>query len=200
MRALLAATAALLVAATLAGCGVTPPSPTPDTNDDAQLLQLKQSAGIADCPAGQTSDGGLPDKTLQCLGGGRAVDLSTLKGPVLINFWASTCGPCRDEMPALEQFHQKYGDRLPVLGVDTQDTIAKIALQTAQIRGVTYPLLADPSGALQGTPLTYHFLPTTYLLKPDGTITHVSTGGMKDEAAVEQKVEAALGKPLGSLT
>lgn len=197
MRRLLAV---LPLLGALAACGVTPPSPTPPDNDDAQLLQLKQTAGIADCPPAQTDRGGLPDTTLQCLGGGRAVDLATLKGPVLINFWASTCGPCRDEMPALEQFHRKYGDRLPVLGVDTQDTIAKIALQTAQIRGVTYPLLADPTGALQGTPLSYHFLPTTYLLKADGTVTHVSTGGMKTESAVEQKVEAALGEPLGSLT
>lgn len=199
MRALLAAPAALLVAATLAACGVTPPSATPDQNDTQQLVQLKAAAGIADCPAAQTTDGGLPAKTLPCLGGGRSVDLSTLQGPVLINFWAAQCPPCRDEMPALEQFHQKYGDRLPIVGIDSQDTIPKIALQTAQIRGVTYPLLTDPTGALQGSSLSIHALPTTYLLTPDGKVAFVSTGGMKNEADVEQKVEAALGRSLGSL-
>ena len=47
------------------------------------------------CPAASTSDGGLPARSLPCLGGGRRVDLSTLKGPLVINFWNAACAPCR---------------------------------------------------------------------------------------------------------
>jgi thiol-disulfide isomerase/thioredoxin len=195
MRRALGALAAAVFLTLLAACSAGPGRSdinvgTPD------LAQIKASGHIEGCPAGQTTDGGLPDQTLPCLGGGSSVDLSTLKGPVVLNLWASTCGPCREEMPALEQFHQKWGAQYPIIGIDSQDTIPKIALQTAIAYQATYPLVADPGGDLQGTSLTVHGYPTTYLLTADGKVKFVASGGMKDEAEVEQKVAAALGHPL----
>ena len=66
-------------------------------------------------------DGGLPDLTLPCLGGGPDVDLSSLRGPMVINLWQAFCEPCREEMPALEAFHQQYADQVAVVGIDFND-------------------------------------------------------------------------------
>lgn len=179
----------------LAACGVTAPQAS---DAGGALAKIKADGHIANCVSGQTAHGGLPAYTLPCLGGGTPVELGTLKGPLLVNLWASTCGPCREEMPALQQFYVKYGATIPVLGIDSMDTIPRIALQTAVKRGVTFPLAADPGGALQGTSLSIHGLPTTFLLTAAGKVTFVSAGGMKNEAEVVQKVSAALGTPLGA--
>jgi len=182
--------------ALLSACGVTPPT---GSNDDAALAKIKADGHVAACVSGQTQHGGLPAKTLPCLGGGTPVDLSTLKGPLLLNLWSPTCGPCREEMPALEQFYVKHGSQIPMLGIDTLYPIPRIALQTAINRGVTFPLADDPNGSLQDTPaLSIHGLPTTFLLTADGKVRFVSAGGMKSEAEVEQKVRAALGVSAGA--
>lgn len=194
-RCILAGAVALMGAALLAGCGVTPPT---STDDGTALAKIKADGHVASCVSGQTRDGGLPAYTLPCLGGGTPVSLSTLKGPLLINLWSPTCGPCREEMPALEQFYDKHHSSIAMLGIDTLYPIPRIALQTAIKRGVTFPLADDPNGALQGTALSIHGLPTTFLLTADGKVKFVSAGGMKSEAEVEQKVRAALGVSAGA--
>lgn len=192
-RRILAVGVAVLAAALLGACGVTPPQ----ASDDAPALaKIKADAHIAACVTGQTTNGGLPAYALPCLGAGTPVALATLKGPLLVNLWSPTCGPCREEMPALEKFYQQYGAQVPVLGIDYLYPVPRIALQTAIKRGITFPLADDPSGALQGSALRVHGLPTTFLLTADGTVKFVSAGGMKSEAVVVAKVSAALGGPL----
>jgi thiol-disulfide isomerase/thioredoxin len=187
--------AALALAGALTACDVGPGKS--DVNvDTPDLEQLKAGGHIEGCPSAETTDGGLPDQTLPCLGGGMPVDLATLRGPVILNLWQFQCTHCREEMPALEQFHQKWGAQYPVIGIDSQDAIPKLALQTAIAYGATYPLVADPGGDLQGTSLRLHGYPWTYLLTAGGQVKLVSGGPMKTEAVVEQKVTAALGHAL----
>lgn len=151
---------------------------------------MKAAAHIAPCVSGQTTAGGLPAYTLPCLGGGTPVELGTLKGPLLINFWSPSCGPCRQEMPALEQFYKKYGSKVPVLGIDTGDPIPRIALQTAISRGVTYPMAEDPRATLSKIkPVAFRSIPITFLLTADGQIKFVSAIAMTSEAEVEQRVK-----------
>ena len=54
---------------------------------------------------------------------------------MVINLWQSFCGPCRNEMPALQEFHEKYGDQVPVLGIDSQDLQPEAALELAEKTG-----------------------------------------------------------------
>ncbi|MGH3412837.1 MAG: TlpA family protein disulfide reductase [Marmoricola sp.] len=147
-RALLCALVALVLAALVAGCGgnpVTQPESHVAENTPA-LRQLKQQAGIQPCrraTAPVARNGGLPDVTLPCLGGGHAVAMARLRGPMVVNLWAQWCAPCREELPHYEAFARKYAGRVPVLGVDWQDTQPRRALQLAKQTGVTYPQVAD---------------------------------------------------------
>jgi len=200
-RLLIAAAAAALVAgAALAGCSAknVVSAPHGSTIDVAtpDMVTMKAKSKVQACPTSQTTKGGLPATTLPCLGGGRKVDLSTLKGPLLVNFFQGACDPCRKEMPALEAFYAKYGAAVPVLGIDALDTIPGVALRQAIHRGVTFPMVADPDGDLQGGPLSITNFPTTYLLTADGTVELLQKGGMTSAGQVKKLVEAKLGTSL----
>jgi thiol-disulfide isomerase/thioredoxin len=197
MRRLAGALVALALMVGLAACDATPKVSAPNESnvkvDTPAYRTLKTKAGIEDCPAAQTTDGGLPDESLPCLGGGRRVDLSTLKGPLMINFWYAACAPCRQEMPALAAFFKTYGDQVPVLGVDSMDTMPGAALELARKSGVTYPLVADPGGDLQGTDLSVRGYPYFYFLSADGTLSKPVAGGLDSVDEVKQLVEQQLG-------
>ena len=150
LAALLASTVLVL-----GGCQsdtVPAPGPAKIDVDTPQLRKLKAQAGVEPCrPAtGSAVEGGLPDVTLPCLGGGKDVSLAGLRGPLVVNLWASWCGPCRAEMPVLQEFHQRYADRVGVIGVDFQDPQTSAAMDLVRKSGVTYPLVADPQGELLG--------------------------------------------------
>ena len=200
MRARTTAVVASLLAAglsaSLAGCDAARVVKAPDMSDidvgTPELVAKKRGSGIEDCPGPQVADGVLPKMTLQCLGGGTPTDLSTLEGPLVINFWSSACKPCRKEMPALQEFHERYGDRVPIIGIDTTDSYPGVALDKAKRYGVTYPLLADPGSELQGTDLTVTGLPQFYFLAADGELT-TTKGGLDDVDQVVEMVEQQLG-------
>jgi thiol-disulfide isomerase/thioredoxin len=200
MRRLTAGLAPVLgVLLALTGCSAKDALEAPSADKipvaTAEMVAMKQKAGVAPCPAPETTHGGLPSHTLRCLGGGRDVDLSTLKGPLVLNFFASTCAPCRQEMPALERFYRDHGRQVPVLGVDYIDTYPGVALQKAVGRGVTYPLVADPLGDLQGTDLSVSKFPTFFFLSADGKVS-TELGGKTSEAEIVAMVEKHLGLDL----
>jgi thiol-disulfide isomerase/thioredoxin len=176
MRRLLVLVALLTVA--LAGCGLGPPSST----DSAKDTGTPQQQAIAHCPSAQPGGGGLPKTTLGCLGIGPAVDLSTLKGPLLINIWGGWCEQCMKEMPMLGSFYAKYGDRLPMLGIDSGDTVTSVALNVAVTKGERFPQLVDQNMTLRQTPLTYSGLPATFLLTASGKVVALKRASFDSEA------------------
>jgi len=144
--------AALLGACLLVGgCAAEVEPPAVDV-DTAELRAQKSQAGIEDCEPGQEApyDGkdALPAITLPCLGGGPEVRLDELRGPLVINLFAQWCGPCREELPLYQRLHEQGGRDVRVLGIDWNDTQPGAALALAEETGVTFPLLADASGAL----------------------------------------------------
>ncbi|HYG93631.1 MAG TPA: TlpA disulfide reductase family protein [Nocardioides sp.] len=190
--------AALLAAAVLlTGCDQGEPAAACDVAvDTEELRDLKADAAMADCPEGDPDAGTeLPDVVLPCLGGGAETALADVPGPAIVNFWASNCGPCVKEMPVLEEFHQEYGDRVPVLGVDFLDTYPGAALDLAQRTGATYPSVADPCGALQETDLVVATLPHFLFVAEDGSVEHVP-GGVETLDEVVELAETHLGVEL----
>lgn len=196
MKPLLAAVA--VAALLLSGCDEVPPPGRSDVDVDTEELRLiKDRAGIEDCQEGP-GGGELPDLTLPCLGGGTDVDLSTLRGPMVINTWASNCGPCIKEMPALQQFHQTYGDQVAVLGIDFLDTQPGAALALAEETGATYPSLADPEGELleQKELRLANGNPQFLLIDADGAVVHQQAGGLTSVDEVVAMVDEHLGATL----
>jgi thiol-disulfide isomerase/thioredoxin len=160
------------------------------------MVAFKRHTQIPDCPAvsSQGVDRGMPGVTLPCLGGGRAVDVAGLRGPMIVNFWASWCGACRDEMPALAAYARAHPS-VKVLGIDFLDPQPGAALQLAKNSHVGYPLIADTTGALdRASPLPkIPGLPYTVFLAGDGSIAHIEARPMRTEADVATAAHQYLG-------
>ena len=107
---------------------------------------------------------------------GQRVSLSSLKGtPVVLNLWASWCGPCRDEAPIFETAWQRYrGKGALVLGLDLQD-LSGNALEFLREYGITYPSLRDGSDASKRD-LEATGVPETYIIDKQGRIALHITG------------------------
>jgi thiol-disulfide isomerase/thioredoxin len=197
-----AALAAIVLAAGLAGCDdetqfVPGPGPSKVKVDTAELRDLKAQIGMEDCVPGP-GGGQLPDITLPCLGGGTSVNLSSLRGPLVLSLWQAGCAPCRKEMPALQAFDDKYGARVPVVGVDFADQYPGTALEEAGKRKVTYPSLADPGADLQGFTEFAKIagMPTMYFVDADGKIAYQRSGGVDSAGEVADLVREHLGVDL----
>ncbi|WP_109507903.1 TlpA disulfide reductase family protein [Nocardioides speluncae] len=164
--------------------------------DTAELRRKKERAGIEDCVpgTGDPVDDGLPEVTLPCLGGGKDVDLSALRGPLVVNLWAQWCKPCRDELPILQDFHKKYGDQVQVLGVNFQDRLPDLAMVMAEQARVTFPLVADPGGELSAAePLpVINKLPMWLFVDADGEISQQVFVQVKSEEQLVDLVEEHL--------
>jgi thiol-disulfide isomerase/thioredoxin len=202
-RRLVAALVALLVGAggLLSACSGSHP-PSYDATKTLKLaspdlVAIKKHSQVPDCPkvASGSVTGGMPSVSLPCLGGGRAVDMAGLRGPMIVNFWASWCGSCRQEMPALAAYAKSHAD-VEVLGIDFLDQQPGPALELATRSKVAYPLVADLSGALDRTSPLPHIaaMPTTVFLDAQGKIVHIEAVPMSSE----QDVADAAAKYLGT--
>lgn len=199
MRRLLPAALAAAVLV-LGGCTSDPslPGEAKIDVDTPALREIKSETAIEDCAPGDATDSGLPAITLPCLGGGPDVDLSTLQGPMIINLWQAFCAPCKKEMPALQEFHEKYGDRVPVVGIDSTDRQPLAALEFAQKIGVTYPLLADPGGDLSAqAPFPFiRGFPYLAIVDARGQIAYQQFGGVDSFDELVDLVDENLGTDL----
>lgn len=117
---------------------------------------------------------------------GKKVSLSDFKGrPVVVNFWATWCGPCKLEMPWFEEYSKKYaGQGLVILGLNQDDSAepAKIA-DAARHIGVSYPVLMPDKGeAIAREYGGVDYLPETFYVDRAGKVVAVSAGApSKDE-------------------
>ena len=138
----------------------------------------------ATSPALPSSPTALPTVTLDVF---RAI-LDGLHGrPVLLNVWASWCGPCIEEAPALANLAREYAGRVRFVGLDVSDTPAKARAFVRKF-GWTFPSLSDPTHAVRSG-LGYVGQPVTVLFDAEGTRVFVQAGPIS-----EQEIRAALAK------
>jgi thiol-disulfide isomerase/thioredoxin len=126
---------------------------------------------------------------------GKKVTLAQFKGhPVVVNFWATWCGPCKLEMPWFEQMNQKYkGQGLIILGLsqDTGTGVAEITKAAKKV-GVTYPIL-QPDDSVPKLYGGVDYLPETFYVDSKGVIIEETAG-----APTKDQIEADVKKLLGS--
>lgn len=115
--------------------------------------------------------------------------------PLVVNFWASTCDPCVEEMPDLQRVHTSVGEDVTFLGVNVLDD-PEDAAAFAEETGVTYELLRDPDGAI-GRAFEVQVLPVTALVAADGTIVDTVFGRVSAARLCDKVNQALLA---GSLT
>jgi cytochrome c biogenesis protein CcmG, thiol:disulfide interchange protein DsbE len=115
--------------------------------------------------------GPAPAFSLPRLTGDGDVSLNSFRGkPVVLNFFASWCGPCKREAPDLESIWRRYhSDGLVVLGVDSGDTRGS-ARDFLSAHGVTYPIAFDPEQKLALGAYALPGLPVTYVINRAGRI------------------------------
>jgi thiol-disulfide isomerase/thioredoxin len=118
--------------------------------------------------SGKAPDFTLPDTS------GAAVQLSSLRGkPVVLNFWATWCGPCRVELPSFAAFAQSHPE-IPVLGIAVESGDAVRLAAAKRALGIPYPVLIADTQVVRDYAITS--FPTTVILDADGRIRRSQTG------------------------
>lgn len=155
---------------------------------------------LPDPRAGSVADSGqaavgqpAPDFTLPTLGGD-TVSLSDYRGrPVLMNFWATWCAPCRQEMPELVRAYNEHQDEgFVVLAVDLtdQDSLEDVRAFVAEFE-MPFPVLLDETGAVYNELYRLLGLPMSVFVDQEGVITRIHIGIMTSQQ-VDEFVEEIL--------
>lgn len=132
-----------------------------DTSASGGMIAPVESVGIQPGEAA-------PDFELETLDG-EVVTLSELKGEkVMLNFWASWCPPCREEMPEMQEFYEEYKDEINIIAVNYNEKDEKVSEFLDEF-GYTFPTPLDRDGAI-GNNYGVLTLPTTYFINTDGMI------------------------------
>jgi len=129
---------------------------------------------------------------------GKPVTLSDSHGKViLLNFWATWCGPCRAEIPDLVELQNKYKDRLQILGLVVDDDDADAIKDFVEKFGINYPV-AIASDAIRFQYGGIAALPTSFVLDAEGRIVQKHEG-LRDPLLYETEIRALLGLSIGNV-
>ena len=178
-----------LAAAIVGGVGIVAANRGDDQASDGEVTlsssnDLSPTIGTNAKVTGQQ----LPHVDLQTLAGDTFKTADLIGRPLVINFWYSTCAPCKRELPAFAAVHAKYGDRVRFVGVDSLPP-SQSEESFARDKGVQYELLYDTNGELISAVGVAAF-PQTLIIDAHGTI--VQQTGQLTEAKLEELIQANL--------
>ena len=119
----------------------------------------------------------------------RLVSLSDLRGkPVVLNFWATWCGPCVYEMPYLQQVYEEWSDRgLVLLAINMGGTSSQVE-EFLQSHDLSLPVLLDTKRDVAAR-YSIRYVPTTFFIDKEGTIQAVKVGAFPNEQAIYGDLE-----------
>jgi cytochrome c biogenesis protein CcmG/thiol:disulfide interchange protein DsbE len=160
----------------------------------AVLGLLASGCGEDDAPRPRgvvSSPGALARQSSEILGGGEeafATQRKALEGhPLVVNKWASWCGPCRFEFPFFRRLAKRLGDRIGFLGVNSRDS-RKAAEDFLDEFPVPYPSFFDPKGKVARTFRGDRAFPTTAFYDRSGKLVFTKQGGYASESAVANDI------------
>jgi len=134
----------------------------------------------------------VPTNSLPALDGSGDGSLSDYRGRwVLLNVWASWCGPCRGESPDLQHFYSRHRKHVVVLGIDTRD-LSEDGRGFVREFGITYPQVRDGDGGYAHD-LGTTGVPESFLVAPSGNLVAHFPGPFRDEAAIADFAAPAIG-------
>ena len=129
-----------------------------------------------------------PDFTGELIDG-TSITLSELQGkPVIINFWATWCGPCVKEMPAFERLKDDFGDKIGIIAVNCGDDAGTVK-DFMEENGYTFPVVLDEEYSISMLYPT-NSIPYTVVVDAEGRVTHISTGALDADTMYERYKEA----------
>jgi thiol-disulfide isomerase/thioredoxin len=172
LRILLAAT--MLVAA---GCGAS--AKTPQSGNVIRFVRNPEAA---------------PEFTLEGLDG-KPLSLGAARGKVvLLNFWATWCGPCRAEIPDLIALQEKYAGKLQIIGLTVDEDDAEVVKEAVAQTGINYPVaMTSPETRIKYGGIAA--LPTSFVLDTQGRVVQKHEG-LRDPLLYETEIRALLGLPV----
>ncbi|MFG1891772.1 TlpA family protein disulfide reductase [Micromonospora sp. NPDC049051] len=195
--------AALLVPVLLAAAGCTAGAEEKEPGPSArQKAAANRPSPFQDCaalgtppasaPSASPSGGeALPELTLECFTGGAPVALRDVRGPAVINVWASWCPPCRKELPAFQRLSDRAAGQFRVVGVNSGDS-REAAQSMGEDFGVRFPVLIDQGEGLKRE-LNRKGIPLTVLVDAQGHVRHIDSTGALDDARLTELVRQHLG-------
>jgi thiol-disulfide isomerase/thioredoxin len=189
-------------ASPFADCSALTSAPSPSAGSTvASAGKTASSAGKTASSAGSTASSAgstvasagkpLPTVTLPCFTGDQKVDIGQIKGPALINLWASWCPPCRQELPVFQRLAGRLPGSLHVIGVVSQDDRGP-AQSLAEDLAVSFPTVYDREGALLPR-VGGAGLPVTVFVGAAGRISYVYNSEPLDDTTLVRLVKQHLG-------
>ncbi len=160
---------ALITGLLMSGCSSPPAADGSDSTQSPEVGKLAPNLQLSDLK-------------------GQSVSLRDFRGrPVLINFWASWCGPCRAEMPYIQQIFEEWSDRgLVILSIDIGESPSTVE-GFMQSYNLSFPVLLDVNKSVA---LKYNvrFIPTSFLIDEGGIIKAVKIGAFPSTAEIEREL------------
>lgn len=159
-------------------------------NQLKDTVQLSTLGETTDTSSGTESDSAssqpqtqAPDFTVTDAQGNEVALSSYFGKPIVLNFWASWCGPCKSEMPDFEEAYQTYGDEIHFVMVNMTDgsrETQEAASSFVQQQGFTFPVLYDTQ-MNAATTYSVWSLPTTYFIDEEGYLVAQGRGALDRE-------------------